>query len=244
MAVTKARDMNGWIWYFALCLDVQLDASFTIEHFETCNNFYESKMSGLTDKKYQNSRARFLVNCLLWSLRHKRYNAAKIWKIRLNGLLEIHPDSIITDTFTMLRLFESLSLLLLVSYEFPNFTQLTTVKKESKEVIKLIENALKSTKLFVQRFELLRLHQEMLETFSDKCVKSLTKHEELAVQNKDFLILDIIRHTRRSWKRELPPNIDKFWINHSVQSGSFDFNELLVPDRVIPYSLPLILELF
>lgn len=239
LAVTKLRDMNGWIWYFALCLDFQLDVTITIEHFEVYNKFYMTKLKDITDKKYQKSRARFMVNCLLWSLRHKNFKAAKLWRRRLNGLLEIHPDSIITDTFTMVRFLESLSLFLLVSYEIVNITQLKAIKKDSKEAIKTIGNALKTTKLFVQRFELLCLHQQMLEKFSNKCVKKLSKLEAKAVKSKDFLILDIIRHTRRTWKRELPPNIERFWINHSLQSGSFGVNELLVPDRVFPYSLPL-----
>lgn len=232
------HDKNGLIWYHALSLDFLLDATMTIIPYETCHQFYYSEMTEWDESvDLREASARFYANCLLWNFRHKVYNIAGIWKEKLSVCLkDIQSQSSVHSASTVVRYMEALTLHLVSAIDDENIKLIKHLENELKDVTK---SASKLSNLSSERFELHELHRQMLIKITDTSLQRIEKLKESAQRNKDFLTLDIIKHTHRLWLGELPLKIENFWINHSTQQRALGVNDLFATDRVFPFSLPL-----
>lgn len=65
-AVRLSEDRNGLAWYYALCLDVLLDTSFSIVPFSACKAFYMENVEILSSLENSYGVTRFYANMWLW----------------------------------------------------------------------------------------------------------------------------------------------------------------------------------
>lgn len=65
-SVKHKEDRTGLTWYYALCLDVLLDTSFTIVPFNACKLFYMENVEILSCLEDSYGISRFYANMWLW----------------------------------------------------------------------------------------------------------------------------------------------------------------------------------
>lgn len=65
-SVKHNEDRTGLTWYYALCLDVLLDTSFTIAPFNACMEFYMENIEILSCLEDSFAISRFYANMWLW----------------------------------------------------------------------------------------------------------------------------------------------------------------------------------
>ena len=62
----KIASNAGLTWYYALCLDIQLDTGYTIVHYHKCERFYLDRFDTLDINNDVYALARFYTNLWLW----------------------------------------------------------------------------------------------------------------------------------------------------------------------------------
>lgn len=238
-AMKMTNDKNGQIWYHALCMDVLLDTSLTIESYEECDLFHTREIATFDKEGHLEARARFFANLLLWSVRHSFHGIARIWRQHLADCFSLEPCSSINNTFTGLRLVEALTIQLGFAVEDKNLHLFSHLNKELIDLMKVLESALKITKCFTERFELHKLHHQQVMKFEVKRMKKLDNLLGLSIENQNFYSLDLIQHTKRSWNHLMSSEQENFWIDHSTNERSLSLKKAFYFDRVFPYSLPI-----
>lgn len=233
------NNKNGTIWYHALSLDMLLDTSFTIVSYETCNRYFLSEVTTFHKDGTRESLARFFANLLLWSTRHEVYEISFVWMENLARCFTIETQSSINDKFTGLRVMEAFTIQLTFAIKDRNVESFLHYNNEIQQIVKLMSQSFKNCKCFFERFELQRMHFEMVKKFKEKKLKNFEKLLNLALQNKNYCAYDIIIHTQRSWMCKLTSIMQDFWINHSLNENEINLNEYACTDRIFPFSLPL-----
>lgn len=233
------NDKNGMIWYHALCLDVLLDTGFTIVSYEDCSQFYLKEITTIRQDGTPEALSRFFANLLLWSIRHGVFEISQVWLAHLKQFFTMEPHGSLNNVFTGLRVIEALILQLAFAIEDRNIELFTYFDQKLKGLTRIVKIALKVPNCFKERFELQLLHFELVKRFKKKNLKQLKNMKEKAVKNLNYLSLELIKHSERTWKCELTPAIRNFWINHSSKANAISLSQIDFPDRIFPYSLPI-----
>lgn len=230
------NNKSGILWYHALCLDVLLGTSFTIVPYETCNEFYENEIEIFNENCEVEGQARFYVNCLVWNLRRGNRETAKVWKSKLTEVLDINHETSITRTFTKLRFYEALILEFSDAIETKNEKLMKNIENEMKIIRKKLKIEVKIPNFQAERFELLQIFYNKLKNSDENFSEKLENLENSSIKSKDYLALDMIKHTQRLWSHQLPPSIVNFWMNHSTAKTSITFDYLMTSERIFPFS--------
>lgn len=237
-AMKFTNDSNGLIWYHALCMDMLLDTSLTIIPYETCDQFYMSVLTTRSNDGAHEALARFFANLLLWNIRHNIQEMAHMWMNQLETCFSIEVESSFNNMFTGLRVMEALTIQLSLSIADRNLTLFEHYDNEMLKIIKVMRLALKCNKYVVERFELHRIHFELVKKFDMKHLKKLGKLMDKALKSKNYCAYDIIKHSGRSWENKLIS--DHFWINQSTCYNQINLNKFISKtDRIFPFSLPI-----
>lgn len=64
--MSEHLDHTGFIWYFALALDILLDTGYMVESYEDCEEFYLQQKNIFKTSKDPSAVNRFYVNMWLW----------------------------------------------------------------------------------------------------------------------------------------------------------------------------------
>lgn len=238
-AMKFTDDKNGIIWYHALSMDMMMDTSLTIVSYDTCEQYYLNEVTTFHKDGTPESLARFFSNLLLWSIRHRIHEIAQVWMKNLALCFSIEPKSSINNTFTGLRVMEAFTIQLLIADKNRNLDLFQYFNNEMKKIIIMMSLPLKNSKCFVERYELHRIHFDIVKKFKEKRLKELDEILNMALTNKNYCAYDIIKHTQRSWKCELPTNIQDFWINHTSKENEINLSKCSYNDRIFPFSLPI-----
>ena len=238
-AMRHMKDKNGLIWYYALCMDVNLDTCFTIVSYEDCCKYYKQEMTTFYQDGTPEARSRFFANLYLWTVRHGIREMAEVWFGHLKQCYLIDANSSLNRFYTGIRVFEAMTIEMVYATDVRNVTKFIYFNDELEALIKTMRLALKVCNCFIERFELHELHFNLVKSFQNDGMKDFKRLERNAVENLNFLSLDIIKHTRRSWTCELAPADQNFWINHSTKAKAMYLDGVAFSDRIFPYSLPI-----
>lgn len=238
-AMKLIDNKNGILWYHALGMDMLLDTSFTIVPYMTCHHYFLNERTTIHKDGTSESLARFFANLLLWCIRHDIHELAQMWMKNLAMCFAIEPHCSINNTFTGLRVLEAHTIQLAFAIKDRNIDKFQHFNNEIKQFLKMMKLALKTSNCFGDRFELHKLHFELVKRFSEKRLKKLDKLLSMALKNKNYCAYDIIRHTQRSWKCELTLKMQEFWISSSSKENAVNLNKFVFVDRILPYSLPI-----
>lgn len=233
------KDKNGLIWYYALSMDMLLDTSYTVETYETCEQYFFKEVTSFHQDGDKDAKSRFFANLLLFSTRHGVYEMTQIWFQNLEQCYQLDHFGSLNSVFTGLRVMETFTLQISLAIEHRNMVQFMHYDRETEKLIKIIKSAIKLSNCFVERFELHQLHFSLVKNFDRKKLKSLEQLEESAVKQLDFLALDQIKHARRTWSNDSSPGQCSFWLDHSTSESSIDLHRVDFAHRVFPFSLPI-----
>lgn len=236
--MTLAKNMNGLIWYHALSLDLLLETSFTVVSCKDCDLFFLKNITTFHKDSTHEAQSRFFANMLLWSVRHEIYELAQIWSENLLMCFSMERERSINQTFTGLRVMEAFTLQLVYAIADRDSTLFEHFDKEMKKIEIQMEPAVEISKCFRERLELHRLHFRQVKNFESKSLEILERLKSTAIKEQKFNVVNLIGHTAKLWRHELPEFIENFWINHSMKD-SLNLNEISIPEQIFPFSLPL-----
>ena len=232
------NDKNGLIWYHALCLDFILDTSLTIIPYDACDQFYFNEKLSFWKEGCPEALSRFFANLLLWNIRHGIHEMANVWMEKLKSAFSTGVESSFNSTFTGLRVMEALTIQLSNSITDRNLTLFEHYDKEINLISKVMKSALKCSNCFIERYELHKIHFELVKKFDERHLSRLDKLMDMAIENQNHCAYDIIKHSKRAWKNELRSELHYFWINYSTQQNQINFNTFSYSnDRIFPFSL-------
>lgn len=234
-----ANNLNGLVWYHALSMDLLLETSFTALSYKECDLFFLRNITTIHTDASPEAQSRLFANMLLWSVRHEIYEMSQIWSENLFESFSGDRENSPNQTFTGLRVMEALVLQLVYAIEDRDSTLFVHFDDEIKKIEKQLKSATEISKYFKERFELHRLHFKVVKKFESKSLRKLERLEKMSVKNQNFNASNLIKHTKKLWKRELPDEIEHFWINHSPEVNSLYLNDFSLPERIFPFSLPL-----
>ncbi|CRK95608.1 CLUMA_CG009067, isoform A [Clunio marinus] len=234
--VKMLNDKNGLTWYHALCLDMLLDTGFTIITYDSCNEFYINEMTSIDKITSTESRARFFGNLLLYSVRQKAFEKAQTWMGKLQLCFFLEPYGFFNDSFTSLRIMESFTLCLVHAKEH-NLTKISYYETELLSMAASMKNAFKKCWCFKERFKLQKVYLELTNENSERNLDKLENILKLALNNKNFLSYDIIKHNQRFWTFNLPPKLQTFWIDNSTSEKALYLSNYPHNSHIFPFSL-------
>lgn len=237
--MTSSRDMNGLVWYHALCMDLLLDTCYSIKSYDECAQFYNDELVHFQDEGRTEATSRFLANLSLWCARHENHEASQTWIRNLSTCFSLEPKSSMNNMFTGLRVIEGLSLQLVFAIEGRSAVLTRQHDEELQKVVHAMRLTLKVCSRFEERFELHLTHLSLIKNCESDQLKKLAKLSEKAIKSQDYYACDLIKHNLRSWRSELPPAIKHFWAKHSKADDALELTQITYSDRVFPYSLPI-----
>ncbi|XP_017767320.1 PREDICTED: adenylate cyclase type 10-like [Eufriesea mexicana] len=209
-------DYSSITWYYALCMELQLDAAMILESYETCHDFYtnviafRSKTCVLRDPE---SRLR-LTTCLV------------IWQLRMNVKV---TDAFVKDIDEYLRnttcdSFEQICnyikglecYLLLIQRRI-------TIRKshdlfdrieKSKSVIKLL-HGMAAKQPFIKPFlYLFQAYIELLRGRKSASASNILKSNKFAVSQENCMLQAWIEQNKRTWEEASYNNMAQYWVEH------------------------------
>lgn len=238
-AMLFMSDKNGLIWYYALSLDMLLDTGFTVETYETCEQYFFKEVTNFHQDGEKEAKSRFFANLLLFSARHGVYEMTQVWFQNLEQCYQLDHYGSLNSLFTGLRVMETFTLQVSFAIEHRNMVQFMHYDRELEKLVKILKSAIKISNCFVERFKLHQLHFSLVKDFDQKKLKCLKLLQKRAVKQLDYLALDHIKHAHRSWSNDLSPAHHNFWLNHSTSGSSIDLHQVEYAHRVFPFSLPI-----
>lgn len=176
---------------------------------------------------------------LLWSVRHEIYEMTQVWSENFLLSFEIDRNHSVNQTFTGLRVMEALTLQLVHAINDRDSTLFAHFTDEVNKIDKRLSKAVKVSKCFKERFELHRMHFKLVNKFDIKLLKKLDKLKKTAIKSQNFTTFYLLNHMGKVWRGELPAKIEKFWNNHSTKENSLNLQDISLPVRIFPFSLPL-----
>ncbi|KAF7398544.1 hypothetical protein HZH66_006441 [Vespula vulgaris] len=108
-------DKSGYTWYYAACVDVQLDIGLTVLSYEHCERYYLKEGEHLISLRDPEAERRYFTSMWLWCIRNKEWEASKVWLEKKVGKKRTDED-LVAATLTDLKELEGM----LISYGYEN----------------------------------------------------------------------------------------------------------------------------
>ncbi|XP_044006022.1 adenylate cyclase type 10-like [Aphidius gifuensis] len=96
-------DKSGRTWYYAFCIDLQLEAGITILSFEKCEQYYLEEGNTMIDLLDPEAEKRYFTSMWLWCIRMNKWDAATIWKNRKTSITYPVNDLTVAASITVLK---------------------------------------------------------------------------------------------------------------------------------------------
>ncbi|XP_011871981.1 PREDICTED: adenylate cyclase type 10-like [Vollenhovia emeryi] len=207
-------DLSAKTWYYALSLDLMLDAGIILESYKTSYNYYEkfiayrSKFCVWRDPQ---SLCRLLTNLWMYQLRMGHttnafvYNAEKYVKD-----ITWHDFS---QILTCSKGFECYLLLLLHCVNTRSDALLNWIQDISN-IMKCLKNISKYARVIKPRLYLLMAYLNVLRGRKSSTRIYLYKAQKFATLQENQLMMAWIIQNRRTWRVKVYNNMARYWLEH------------------------------
>lgn len=204
----KNTDRSGLIWFYALCLDIQLDTGYTIISYKTCLKFH---MDELESNKHfindLNSIRRFYSNLLLFCVRRGNWKSGKLWENEFNQIFQFLPEDLDVNVLSALRALEGKLLEFIFAIETRNLIVIVSVEERIKNLIKGIRSSLTIGSSLRIHFAMLKIYYKQIRKFRKGNILKMKKLVKIAKEQNFPLYEDILNHNIRvSFQKKFKKN--------------------------------------
>lgn len=142
LRVSWARDANrsASAWYYAICMDLMLEAGVSVEKYDTCKHYSDELKASRVIFMDRNAMQRLLVGMWLWCVRNNQREEASRWeKILMKH--EVKCASTVPSVLFCLKLLECLLLNAVFHIDSANNDGFSSCINEAKSLITKIKDA-------------------------------------------------------------------------------------------------------
>ncbi|XP_014609400.1 PREDICTED: adenylate cyclase type 10-like, partial [Polistes canadensis] len=166
-------DKSGRTWYYAMCVDVQLDIGFTILSYENCKRYYLKEGESMLSLRNPEAERRYFTSMWLWCVRNQEWEASKIW-IKKHFKTDRTDEDIVAATITDLKKLEGL-LISYVYYANKRDVKAIFIMADIKVSFKNIKKMISIVKIAIPRYVLIKAYYYMVRGHKRKAMKILQK---------------------------------------------------------------------
>ncbi|XP_068895089.1 adenylate cyclase type 10-like isoform X2 [Tenebrio molitor] len=219
-------DSSGKVWYFALCVGLQLETGYSLVPYHVCENFYQVEGESWVTIRDPDARKRFFTVMWLWCIRNEKWEAASIWCLKTSDFMIVEEKDTLANKITGLYLLEGLILFLVWKLDRRNIKAVIRTQQEIKQLLKALEKAARTSKVILPRFYHLKAYYKYVKRFDSKVTDLLNKAVETATKCGNELEIAWIEHSTKAWNKTLPPIAMDFWKEHSEADNLLDFQDI------------------
>ncbi|XP_044263925.1 adenylate cyclase type 10-like isoform X1 [Tribolium madens] len=223
-------DNSGKVWYFSLCICLQLETGYTVLPYHVCERFYQIEGENWITIRDPDARKRFFTVMWLWCVRHENWEAASIWCIKSNDFSVTFESDTLANKVTALYLLEGLILFLVTKLDKRNIKAVTRAEHEIDQLIKSISQAAQRNKVILARLYHLKAYYKYVKSNDAKVTKLLYKARKYAEKYGNKLEASWIDHSEKAWSKSLPPISIDFWREHCETENFLDFQDIEISE--------------
>ncbi|XP_048515546.1 adenylate cyclase type 10-like [Athalia rosae] len=199
-------DMSSTIWYYALCLDLVLDAGVTIESVEACRTFTQ-KLIDPSGKNFRSiirdpdSFKRLLTN--MWLLLTRLGIDSTKYELPRDVYLNVTRHENYSDLCTVMKAVECRMLKITYFLNYKKGNTLPDIRGDVKELLERLTRASKISRFLKPRLGLLKAYMNVIKGHISKAKKALAIAQKNARRQDNSLVqASITLHKKVSNKRE------------------------------------------
>ncbi|KAL2712439.1 adenylate cyclase type 10-like, partial [Vespula squamosa] len=202
-------DKSGRTWYFAACVDVQLDIGLMVLPYQECERYYLKEGEHLSLRGSEAER-RYFTSMWLWCIRNKEWEASKVW-LKKKVEKKRADEDLVAATLTDLKELEGM----LISYVYyvSNYdikaidimTQIEASLKNIKSLTRIVE-------IVIPRYILMKAYYFMVRGYKKMAIKILQKATKISDKMNNKLIYGWAMHCKQAWEGKLSPLQQDMWL--------------------------------
>ncbi|CAK9807130.1 Adenylate cyclase type 10 [Anthophora plagiata] len=232
-------DKSGRTWYYALCIDVQLDTGLMILSFEACEQYFLREGEQMISQQDPEAERRYFTSMWLWCIRTSQWEAAKVWKGRNVENSPFMDEHIVAATITALKKLEGLLILYVHKINSRN-TNVSVTIAEVKSTFKDVKKITKIVRIVMPRYMLLRAYYWMIRSQKSRAMKRLKKLKKICLKMENKLIYTWVLHCEKAWSGGISPVQLDMWRDMSDTNMLKKWDEINVNNsKMIVYTFPL-----
>ncbi|XP_063977452.1 uncharacterized protein LOC135162667 [Diachasmimorpha longicaudata] len=181
-------DQSGRLWYYAFCIDLQLDCGITITHFNECEKFYQREGEPELHLNDPEAKKRFFTSMWLWCVRMGDWERAIIWKQRRVSInYSIHELNVLTGV-TALKNLEGLIIYYVHKKDSRNSKAMRDTLLEIERQFKIAGKIKRFIKVCIFRYTLLRAYFYMVRGQFRMAMKQFDKFKTFRTDGEHNLL--------------------------------------------------------
>ncbi|KAK6642543.1 hypothetical protein RUM43_004045 [Polyplax serrata] len=233
-------DKTSRIWYYALCLDFQLDTGFTVIPYEMCQIFVREEEENFVTLRDPRSKNRIYTSLWLWCIRYDEWEHSKSYSKTLKNCDMINERETPCSVYTRLKRLEGFLITLVHRMDIKNIYAITSTYAEIHALMTKLEKDIQLVKLLKPRFLLLKAYYRQIRYRDDSCFRILNQALSMAEKMQDKNTYEWIVHLQMVWSNAISPIQRDYWIEH-CRYNLIDWHESdgMSKKQTVMYSLPL-----
>ncbi|XP_051154584.1 uncharacterized protein LOC127277470 [Leptopilina boulardi] len=216
-------DKSSLTWYYALSVDLVLDAGITLESYQNCLTFAEK----IIDKIFPivrdpEGKKRLIVSIRTWQLRNGiTVNAFLSQSVKTYiNLLEIDE---LSQIITTCRILECLLLTLTSYINLGKYLEADKLTEKIAKILKLLENETETNIFITPRLHLLKAYLCLIKNKKLSTTLNLCKAKKLAKKYGNHMDLAWIIQNEKMWKIVNYKNITPYWIEYIANNDGINW---------------------
>ncbi|XP_018398206.1 PREDICTED: adenylate cyclase type 10-like [Cyphomyrmex costatus] len=215
-------DLSAKTWYYALSLDLMLDAGIVLESYETSYNYYE-KFIGNNCNAVCIDALKFINNYLFII-----FYRECLWMYQLrmgqtiSSVFACSAEEYVKDVtwhdfsriLTCSKGYECYLLLLLRCINTKHSDELQNIVQNISKIRKCLKNISKHTTIIKPRFYLLMAYFNVLRGRKSNTWIYLHKAQKFAIVQGNQLMMAWIIQNRRTWREKIYNNMAQYWLEY------------------------------
>ncbi|XP_043285633.1 adenylate cyclase type 10-like [Venturia canescens] len=233
-------DKSGRTWYYALCVDFQLEAGITVLPYKKCEQYYQEEGETMINLRDPEAETSYFTSMWLWCVRMEEWEAASIWKSKQMKITNKINEHTIAGSITILRRLEGLLIYYVHKMGKRNAKALETILIDIQKLFKIVEKLLAVVEVIRARYVLMKSYYNMVKFRTKMAMKLLKRSKKIAVKMDNKLIYEWADHCEKAWTGSLSVLQRDFWKERCDKVSRISWQIVdQKPRKTIPYTLPL-----
>ncbi|XP_024946802.1 adenylate cyclase type 10 [Cephus cinctus] len=232
-------DKSGRTWYYALCVDIQLETGLTILPYRKCEQYYQEQGQTMINLRDPESEKRYFTCMWLWCIRTEHLEAAIVWKTEMINACNVASEFSIATSFTATKRLEGLIISYVHKINSRNIKAIGHLIVEIKKQFKVINKIIKVIKIIYPRYNLLKAYYHMVHSRKKLGMKYLQRSKTLAIKMENIMIYEWASHCEKVWTGAINSIQCDMWKENVTKEKIVGWHEIDTRSNVVPYSLPL-----
>ncbi|XP_022909660.1 adenylate cyclase type 10-like [Onthophagus taurus] len=229
-------DNSGRIWYYALCVGVQIETGYCVIPYLECEKIYHIEGEVMSTVRDMEAVTRYFTVLWLWAIRTGDYEKALIWQTKLQefSIGGKSYDSL-ANIYTALYFLEGLLIFMVGKLNSRNVRAVSQAFQEIKILLNNLERSSRVVSVIAPRYYHLKAFYKYIRYQENAAFSLLHKAKILSVKLENVLEELWCDHSEKAWTNSLSSILTDFWNEHAEPGGEIDYHEIENDDGKIGY---------